>query len=812
MMLGALTEKNYLHPFVLWFILLLWYLGFADNFFSTPQSKLDHIITEQSFWLFNRAPQEANDITIVAIDEASRRRLNLKWPWNRSVTANLIGQIAAQAPRVIGLDIVFAGKSQPEDDRELIAALQSHPRVVLGYILYKNSQEKPVKEFIDAARAIGFVNKPLQDGLITEARTFNVNDENEIVFSLEAECLINYLGLDKSKIRVDQHGIFLGDGFFIPSPQGVTPLNYLVHHSSLRIIPAAAVLEKKINPLDLRDKIVLVGATDPLVHDQYPTPLGVWPGVTIVANSLLTLLSQRFIYSASTAQNVLLSFALGLVVLFINRRFSFLTNTLYSLLLLVITYWSFLYLRARDLHFAYLSILFSGTAAYLVPTIYKYSNLLYLSNRLKNLSITDPFTGFYSLRFFLLQLDERMKARQDFVLVALRLANYKRLNLELSFEQIKLMTGLLGAHLQREVKKHFKNPIFARISNDTMGILFQRATKEGLEDFFKAFIQTTAELDWDLEQQKITLRLQGCLIRKAKSKTGRSDDVMQQVEKLLKQIEADELMVEEFEPAAEEKGQPRRGDILDFIAFDWQERNKDLEQGLKEILRANQRLDQLSQGALTALARAIDAKSEWTAGHSERVTQLALKLGRVLGLGEEALENLYRGGLLHDIGKIGTPAQLLDKNGPLTAQEGGVVRAHPRIGARILEPIDAFADILPIVKHHHERFDGSGYPDGLAGEAIDLGARIMAVADVYDALHSARPYRAGMDPEHVLRIIRKDAGSHFDPRVVEALVKVMEQDRPLQQDAAIPSPLVPDRRPRSHGESRSENLGTQQSR
>jgi putative nucleotidyltransferase with HDIG domain len=783
-MLGAIKEKNYFHPFVLWLILLLWYLIFADYFFSIPQSKVDNYITEQSFWLFNQEPKEAREITIIAIDEASRRHLNLKWPWNRSITAGLIRQIASHSPKVIGLDIVFAGKSQPQEDRELISALQSHPHVVLGYVQYKNSQEKPVQDFIDAATAIGFVNKPLHLDLITESRSFNINNQKEIVFSLEVEILISYLGLDKSNIRVNQNGIFLTDELFIPAPQGISSLNYLAHPANLRIIPAYSVLQKKINPLDLRNKIVLVGATDPLIHDEYATPLGVLPGVTIVANSLLTLLSHRFLYSASTAQNVFLSFALGLVVLFINRRFKFLYNTLYTLVLLVFTYLTFVYLRARDFHFAYLSILFSGTAAYIVSNLFKYLNLLYLSNRLRNLAIIDPLTGFYSLRFFLLQLDEKLKSKQDLVFVALRLGDYKRLTLNLNFEQIKSLSRLFGEHLQSQVSEHFKNSIFARISNDTIGIIIQRAKKEEIERYFRAFFLKTKEMDLKLEEEKIRITLQGCLINRSKTQIGKSDDLMSRIDNLFKEIKEDQFLVEELVEVGDQGSKTRYKDILDFIAYDWEERNKDLEQSLREILEVNKRLDQLSRGALMALARAIDAKSEWTAGHSERVTQLALKLGRILGLGKEELDNLYRGGLLHDIGKIGTPAQLINKPSRLTDQEYNVIRQHPGTGLRILEPIEAFADLLPMVGQHHEKFDGSGYPDGLAGEAINFSARIMSVADVFDALSSDRPYRVGLKPDQVLQIIKGDSGSHFDPRVVTALVKALEQDRQKQKDKA----------------------------
>jgi len=185
----------------------------------------------------------------------------------------------------------------------------------------------------------------------------------------------------------------------------------------------------------------------------------------------------------------------------------------------------------------------------------------------------------------------------------------------------------------------------------------------------------------------------------------------------------------------------------------------------------------LNWGTLTALARAVDAKSPWTAGHSERVTELALKIGRAMALSSEELEDLHRGGLLHDIGKIGISASILDKPGKLTDEEFRNVQSHAQVGARILEPIAAFSRVIPMVLEHHERYDGKGYPQALSGEKLSLGARILAVADVYDALVSDRPYRSGMDPEYVISIIKEEAGKQFDPMVVEAFLEVMKEKR-----------------------------------
>lgn len=187
-------------------------------------------------------------------------------------------------------------------------------------------------------------------------------------------------------------------------------------------------------------------------------------------------------------------------------------------------------------------------------------------------------------------------------------------------------------------------------------------------------------------------------------------------------------------------------------------------------------LNELNWGTLEALARAIDAKSHWTAGHSERVTRLGLKIGRALGLPQKEMDILHRAGLLHDIGKLGTPRDILDKKEKLTNKEEQIMREHTRMGVRILEPIAAYADVVPIVLHHHEYFNGEGYPEGLAGKAISLGGRIFAVADSFDALTSDRPYRQALNREYAIEKIKQGSGSQYDPEIVQAFLEVMAQE------------------------------------
>lgn len=145
-----------------------------------------------------------------------------------------------------------------------------------------------------------------------------------------------------------------------------------------------------------------------------------------------------------------------------------------------------------------------------------------------------------------------------------------------------------------------------------------------------------------------------------------------------------------------------------------------------------------------------------------------------MGCGQQELTTLHQAALVHDIGKIGIPLVIIDKPGKLTDEEYEHIMEHPAIGARILEPITAFADSISIVLHHHERYDGSGYPSGLKGDDACLGARILAVADVYDACVSDRPYRDGWVKDRVLDHIQKESGRLFDPEVVRAFMLVVQ--------------------------------------
>ena len=179
-------------------------------------------------------------------------------------------------------------------------------------------------------------------------------------------------------------------------------------------------------------------------------------------------------------------------------------------------------------------------------------------------------------------------------------------------------------------------------------------------------------------------------------------------------------------------------------------------------------LDSAEQ-VIFSLAAAVEAKDAFTERHTQRVGESARYLGRRIGLTEYALDSLYRGGIIHDIGKIGVPDAILLKPGPLNEVETARMREHVAIGEAIVRPLQSAAGLLPIIRHHHERYDGRGYPDGLRGREIPRLARIVSLCDAFDALVNDRPYRTRLTTEEAVSVLRIGAGSQWDPEMVEIL-------------------------------------------
>ena len=194
---------------------------------------------------------------------------------------------------------------------------------------------------------------------------------------------------------------------------------------------------------------------------------------------------------------------------------------------------------------------------------------------------------------------------------------------------------------------------------------------------------------------------------------------------------------------------------------------------MNEIKKINEELENAYLESIQTLRYTVDAKDTYTRGHSDRVSEYSVLIGKYLGLPESDLKTLRIGGLFHDIGKLGVPDSILLKAGKLSDNEYSEVKNHPSIGAHILSSASIFKDIIPIVKHHHERYDGHGYPSQLEGENIPYFARITSIADSFDAMTSKRAYRDSMPIEKVISEFENCKGTQFDPKLTDLFLDIL---------------------------------------
>ena len=204
------------------------------------------------------------------------------------------------------------------------------------------------------------------------------------------------------------------------------------------------------------------------------------------------------------------------------------------------------------------------------------------------------------------------------------------------------------------------------------------------------------------------------------------------------------------------------------------EQMREIKEINKKLADTYKQLEQAYMESIQTLRYTVEAKDAYTRGHSDRVSEYSVLIGEALGLPEEDIKKLKIGGLFHDIGKIGVPDSILQKAGKLSDDEYSEIKNHPSIGAHILSTASIFQDIIPIVKHHHERYDGKGYPSQLAGESIPYLARITAVADTFDAMTSKRSYRDSLPLDYVITEFERCKGTQFDPKIADVFIDILK--------------------------------------
>lgn len=389
-----------------------------------------------------------------------------------------------------------------------------------------------------------------------------------------------------------------------------------------------------------------------------------------------------------------------------------------------------------------------------------------LLEKLKELSVKDSHTGLYNYRYLMENLASEVKRARRYVfplsVIMLDIDYFKSIN--------DVYGHQFGDIILKEFAKCLKDfarsvDIITRYGGEEFVIVLPDTSKKEVIMFGERLLNTLARHLFDPEGRKIKLKVSMGIA--SFPEDGRGSGTTEGIINM-----ADKALIN-----AKEKGGNTLCTYKD-IGKDIEEMVKiggknTVEQLRKKLSKMADRVDRTMLESIYAFAKTIKAKDYFTDEHAENMVYLVIKIGEKLNLPSETIKSLGQAAILHDLGKIGIPDNILHKNGKFTKKEYEMIKKHPHIGAEIIRPMRFLEKLIPMILYHHERFDGCGYSAGLKGKDIPLGARIIAIADVYQSLLSDRSYRKAYSEKEALDIIKKGSGTQFDPEIVETFFSVI---------------------------------------
>lgn len=387
-----------------------------------------------------------------------------------------------------------------------------------------------------------------------------------------------------------------------------------------------------------------------------------------------------------------------------------------------------------------------------------------LMERLQELSLKDPLSGLYNYRYLTERLSSEFKRAKRYImplsLIMLDLDYFKSINDIYGHQYGDSILKEVAAVLTASARSI---DVIIRYGGEEFLVLLPDTNKEGAVIFARRLLDIITEHVFDAKGNKIKLKVSMGISSFPEDGTDTESAFLDAADAALR--------------SAKELGGNRistfksKNDIENIVK---QGAEENIEKLKEKLFKMEKRVNQTLLESIYAFAKTIEAKDFYTGEHAENMVSIAVNICKQLKLSESEIENMRHAAILHDLGKVGIPDKILHKKGKLNPKEYEIIKNHPRIGAEIIRSIHFLNGVVPIVLHHHERFDGLGYSAGLKGKDIPLGARIIAVADVYQALISDRPYRKAYGKEEALKIIKESAGTHLDPDVVKAFLAVTQ--------------------------------------
>ncbi len=389
--------------------------------------------------------------------------------------------------------------------------------------------------------------------------------------------------------------------------------------------------------------------------------------------------------------------------------------------------------------------------------------------RLKELSLKDTLTELYNYRYLRERLFSEFKRAKRYIcplsIIMIDIDYFKSVNDIYGHQYGDLIIKEIAHTL---IKFSRSIDIVTRYGGEEFIILLPDTNKEGAVIFAERLLYRISEHTFDEKSNKIKLKVSMGISSFPEDGANTETEFLDSADKALR--------------AAKELGGNR---LFTFKGISHNDIKKITDRGGKEnidklkqkLFKLENRVNQTLLESIYAFAKTIEAKDYYTGEHAENMVSLAVMIGKALNLSGYEIDNLEHAAILHDLGKIAIPDNILHKKGKLSNKEYAIIKKHPQIGAEIIRSIHFLKDVAPIVLYHHERFDGMGYSSGLKGKEIPLGARIIAIADVYQALISDRPYRKAYSKKDALKIVSESAGTHLDPDIVKAFLSAMKPNK-----------------------------------
>ncbi|MFH0912832.1 MAG: HD domain-containing phosphohydrolase [Candidatus Omnitrophota bacterium] len=708
----------------------------------------------------------------IAVDEYSLDKIPQRWPWKRSLYAQLLKILEKEKLNTVGFDFVFLGESEDKDDDRLLKeALDSASgRVVLTYFLdfEKLVPVLPLAQFQESAYALGMLNTPVDgDGNTRRLR--------------------GYLGV--KGVSYYSFSVALSASFLKQNPKDLIPLlplakdrtffiNYLLKPKDIitlsfyDVITDLEGLKQRYGNDFLRDALVLVYPEAEILHDTYNTPLGKMPGGILHLNGAANIISGRLLKENNILLVTFLIFSF-LLIFYILRYCSLIMGVLFTLGVFALNFWGLVFLSLKGLKFDYASVVIFSLTFFILGNLYRYTHYLTQILKIKDRATLDPFTTLFTLRYFYYRLVlERKKIyfHKDLFLVVIYLESFKELSENMPLEKIRDIWQKIALAVSS------KGILWSVYSQDELAgciVGSQAGTRRGIDSLKNS-------LGALLYRKDIKPKIKFAYVKLKKHYPAK--ELLFILSSELKKKKREIVLFEDYDLAKllESSGSEvkQSGKILDILDQDIEERNRQLLSLVQDLNKEHAKTKEAFFQIIGSLVNALEARDSYTEGHSQRVANYALMIAEKLNWPTEQKEKLKKAALLHDLGKIGIPDKILHKRERLTEEEYDVIKKHEIFAVNILEPLKDLSEILPWILYHHERWDGKGYPHGLAGDAIPEAAQIISLADVFDALTTGRDYKVAFAVNDSIRELIKNKGTQFNPRLTDVFVEVILNPRP----------------------------------